>query len=320
VTRRHLLATGVAAAALPILGSRAKAQAGWPNKPIRVIVPYPVGGQTDMIARAYGEYLSRQLGQPVIVENKSGAGGIVGATEVKRAAPDGYTLMLSIGSALINNRVLFKEIPYDPDKDFVLISAITTQGIPLVASDKSGATNLKEFIAFAKKADKISVGTYGAGTTAHMAIAELNKQYGTNMEPVHYRGEAPMWADLASQSIDGAIGSYVAALPVLQGGRGKIVGAVGQPIKTMRDQGATSKAFTIRGFSGLLSAPAGTPDAIVKKLSELMVAAGSDEKTQTALSAFAIDKPVGFEETQKIYKEEAPITVELLRSLNLTPQ
>lgn len=135
-----------------------------------------------------------------------------------------------------------------------------------------------------------------------------------------------MWADLASQSIDGAIGSYVAALPVLQGGRGKIVGAVGQPIKavpnvqTMRDQGATSKAFTIRGFSGLLSAPAGTPDAIVKKLSELMVAAGSDEKTQTALSAFAIDKPVGFEETQKIYKEEAPITVELLRSLNLTPQ
>ncbi len=135
-----------------------------------------------------------------------------------------------------------------------------------------------------------------------------------------------MWADVASQAIDGAIGSYVAALPVLQGGRGKIVGAVGQPIKavpnvpTMRDQGATSKAFIIRGFSGLLSAPAGTPEAIVKKLSELMVAAGSDEKTQTALSSFAIDKPVGYVETQKIYKEEAPITIELLQSLNLTPQ
>jgi tripartite-type tricarboxylate transporter receptor subunit TctC len=159
-----------------------------------------------------------------------------------------------------------------------------------------------------------------------MAIAELNTEYGTNIEAVHYRGEAPMWADVASQSIEGGIGSYVAALPVLQAGRGKVVGAIGRSIsmapdvKTFKEQGATSKLFTLRGFSGVLSAPAGTSMEIVKKLSDLMVAAGKDEKTQTALSNFAIDKPVGYEETQTIYKEEAPLTLKFLSALNLTPQ
>ena len=326
LTRRRLLATGAAAAALPILGSQAKGQAGWPNKPIKIIVPYPVGGQTDMIARAYGEYFARQLGQPVVVENKSGAGGIVGATEVKRSAPDGYTFMLSIGSALINNRVLFKELPYDPDKDFVLIAGIISEGVPIVVSSKCGATNLKEFIEYAKKTDKVSIGTFGAGTTGHTVAIELNRQFGTNIEPVHYRGEAPMWADLASQSIDAAAGSYVAALPVLQAGRGKVIGTSGLPIRALPDakpfqeQGATSPLFGLRGFAGLLSAPAGLPDEIVRKLSALMVAAGSDEKTQTALSSFAIHKPIGFEETRKIYTEESPQLLKILTSLNLTPQ
>lgn len=326
LNRRRLLAAGATMAAWPILGSQTEAQTSWPNKLIKIIVPYPVGGQTDLIARAYGEYIARQLGQPVIVENRSGAGGIVGATEVKRSAPDGYTLMLSIGSALINNRVLFKELPYDPDKDFVLIAGIINEGGPMVASAKCGATNLQEFIAYAKKNDKINVGTYGAGTIPHMTIIELNKQFGTNIEPVHYRGEAPMWADLASQSIDGAIGSYIAASPVLQAGRGAVIGTVGSSIralpnaKSLRDQGAISPLFSLGGFAGLLSAPAGLPDEITRRLSDLMVAAGSDEKTQTALSNFAVRKPIGFEETRKIYTEESPKLLKILASLNLTPQ
>lgn len=135
-----------------------------------------------------------------------------------------------------------------------------------------------------------------------------------------------MWADVMSQSIDGAIGSYTAALPVVQAGRGKVIGAVSRPIKampevqTLQQQGATSKLFNLTGFSGLLAAPTGTPVEIVRKLSDLMVAAGKDEKTQAALATFAIYPPIDHEATQKIYKEEAPITIEFLSSLNLTPE
>lgn len=326
MNRRNLLAAGLSMAALPVSAWRASAQANWPTKPIKIIVPYPVGGQTDMIARTYGEYVGKQLGQPVIVDNKSGASGIVGSTEVKRAAPDGYTLMLTIGSSMINNVALFKELPYDPDKDFVVISAIASQGIVVAVKEDIPAKNLAEFVAYAKKAGKVSFGTYGAYTAAHLGILELNKQYGLDIEPVHYRGEAPMWADVMSQSIDGAIGSYPAALPVLQAKKAHVISATSRPIrilpdlKTLPEQGATSPFFKLGGFSGLLAAPAGTPMEIVRKLSELMVAAGKDEKVQKALAQFPIEPAVGYEEAQAVYNKEAPATRAFLESMNIPKQ
>jgi tripartite-type tricarboxylate transporter receptor subunit TctC len=326
LSRRHVLAAGLSAAVLPALGTKTWAQANWPNKPVKVIVPYPVGGQTDQIARVYSDYLGKQLGQSFIVDNKGGASGMLGVGEVKRAAPDGYTLMMTIGSSLINNVALFKELPYNPDKDFVIISAIVSQGILLALNEKIAAKNLAEFVAYAKKAGKVSIGTYGAYSAAHIAIIELNKQYGLAIEPVHYRGEAPMWADVMSQSIDGAIGSYPAALPVLQAKKAHAISATSRPIrilpdlKTLPEQGATSPFFQLGGFSGLLAAPAGTPMEIVKKLSDLMVAAGKDEKTQASLASFPIELPLGYEEAQALYKKEAPAMRAALESLNIPKQ
>ena len=155
------------------------------------------------------------------VENKAGASGSVAAAEAKRAAPDGYTLMFTISTTMIMNRVLIKDIPYDAEKDFVLVSIMPSGSLPFVAGEKTGAKTLDEFVAYAKKAEKVNIGTYGAGSYAHMAVAEMNKQYGLKMEAVHYRGEAPMWTDLAGGFIDGAHGSYSAALSVLQSGRGQ---------------------------------------------------------------------------------------------------
>ncbi|MEZ5763448.1 MAG: tripartite tricarboxylate transporter substrate binding protein [Xanthobacteraceae bacterium] len=326
VSRRHLLAAGLATAALPMLGARARAQANWPNKPIKIIVPYPVGGQTDLIARTYGDYIGKQLGQPVVVDNKSGASGVVGLTEVKRAPPDGYTLLLTIGTPLINNVVLFKELPYDPDKDFTLISSIAAQGVALVVADKVPAKNLAEFVAYAKKGGKVSLGTYGANSAAHIAILELNKQYGLAIEPVHYRGEAPMWADVLNQSIDGGLGSYLAAMPVVQGKRGRVIGASGRPIKilpdvkTLKEQGATSKFFEIDVYSGILAAPAGTPKEIIQKLSDLMVAAGKDQKTQAALANFPIELPLSLEATQADYKKNATAMRTFLEGMGIPKQ
>src|SRR5262245_5893463 len=174
LTRRRLIVTGAAAASLPLLGTRANAQA-WPSKPIRVIAGYPAGGQTDLFARTYGDYLSKRLGQPVIVENKAGAGGTVAAVEAKRAAPDGYTIMFTISTTMIMNRALFKNVPYDADKDFTLLSIMPAGSICFGVGTKTGATNLKEFVDYAKKAGKISIGTYAAGSYAHMVVAELNK-------------------------------------------------------------------------------------------------------------------------------------------------
>ncbi len=133
-TRRNFLATGAAAATLPIIGTQASAQAAWPNKPIKIIAGYPAGGQTDLFARTYGDVISKKIGQPIIVENKAGAGGTVAALEVKRAAPDGYTWQFTISTTMIMNRVLMKDVPYDADKDFILISIMPAGSLPMVAS------------------------------------------------------------------------------------------------------------------------------------------------------------------------------------------
>jgi tripartite-type tricarboxylate transporter receptor subunit TctC len=329
VTRRRLIATGAAAASLPmlgnVLGDKAFAQAAWPNKPIKIVAGYPAGGQTDTFARLYGEYVAKQLGQPVLVENKAGAGGTVAALDVKRAAPDGYTLMFTISTTMIMNRVLMKNIAYDADKDFTLVSIMPSGSLPLVASEKSGVKTLQQFIDYARKAEKVNVGTYAAGSFAHIAIAELNKQYGLKLEPVHYRGESPMWTDLAGQSIDAAIGSYNGSLPVLQTGRGRAIAvsrkrmSVMPDVATFQEQGATSKAFQLTGFQ-CCAVPTGTPAEIVKKLSELLVAGGKTEKIQEMMKTQGVDDfAMTLEESQKLYTEESPIWIDLVSSLGLTP-
>jgi tripartite-type tricarboxylate transporter receptor subunit TctC len=326
VNRRQLIATGAMAAMLPLGGYSAFAQAAWPSKPIRVVVGYPAGGQTDIIARAYSDFLSRQLGQPVVVENKAGAGGVLGAVEVKRAAPDGYTLMCTISTTLVLNRGTMKNLPYDPDKDFALLSLITQAGLVMVASQKCGATNLKEFIEYARKADKVNVGTYASGSTAHMVIAELNRQFGLNIEPVHYRGEAPMWTDIGGQSLDAAIGSYNAGLAMLQTGRGKAIATTGQrrlnalsDVATLLEQGASSKLYELKAFTGW-GAPAGTPVEIVKKLSELLVAGSRDSKVKELLATFDLDEPLGLEATQKLYTEQTPLWLQFMAGVGVKPE
>jgi tripartite-type tricarboxylate transporter receptor subunit TctC len=141
LTRRTLIGAGATTIALPGLLTSASAQA-FPNKPIRIVVAYPAGGQTDGIGRVFGDYLTRVLGQPAVVENKAGGGGVLGVTEVKRAAPDGYTILCTISSSLIQNRLTVKDLPYDPEKDFIYLTNVSGLGGPVVASEKTGATNL----------------------------------------------------------------------------------------------------------------------------------------------------------------------------------
>ncbi len=174
ITRRGFIATGAATIAFSHPDSGWTQT--WPSKPIKMVCAFPPGGLTDSFARIYGEYLSQKLGQPVIVENKTGASGSIGAAAVKQSPPDGYTLLVAITATLAQSRVLFKNLPYDADRDFALISSWPGGHLPLVAGKATNVTNLKEFVEYARKNDT-NVGTFGPGSYPHIVVAELNKQY-----------------------------------------------------------------------------------------------------------------------------------------------
>ena len=324
-SRRDVLRYGTAATAAAALPAPAIAQA-WPSKPIKIVCGYPVGGLTDIFARAYGEGIAQKTGQPVVVENKTGASGAIAAEQVKSAPADGYTLMWTISTTMIMNKVLFKKLPYDPDKDFVPISWMDAGHLPTVLHKGVPGANLKEFAEHARN-NKVSIGTYGAGSYSHVAVAALNRHFGLSMEAVHYRGEGPMWVDVGSGAIQGGSGSYAAAASVLQTGSGR---AIAVPTKvrmrkmpdvpTFHEQGLTELAFQVRGFICLVG-PSALPREIVLRLSAMMVELGKSERIQKILATFGIDQAaqdhVFFE---KFLAEEGPIWIELVKGLNLEPQ
>ncbi|MES2603153.1 MAG: tripartite tricarboxylate transporter substrate binding protein [Pseudomonadota bacterium] len=322
--RRHFIAAGTSVVAMPFLLRRASAQAAWPSRQIRVICSYPAGGQTDLLARAFGEFISKQVGQTVVIENKAGASGSIGAAEVARAEPDGHTILCSISTTYVMNRAMMKNPGYDMDKDLTLVSVIPGAGLPLVASLKSGVKTLDDFVAFARKSGKVNFGTYSAGSAPHMTINELNKQYGLNIEPIHYRGEAPMWTGLLEGTLDVAMGSFTAAQPVLQSDRGVVFAVHSKKVdalpnvKTLPEQGATSKFFTVSGFTGW-ALPKATPQPIVDRLAQLCVAANSDPKVKEVLSTFVLEPALGFKETNALYQRELPVWMESAQSLGLQP-
>lgn len=321
LTRRTFVATG-SAALLCFPSQETPAQSSWPARPLRIVVPYPAGGQTDGIARAFGDYLARQLGKPVIVENKAGAGGVIGVTDAKRAEADGTTILCTISSSLIQNRVTVKDLPYDPEKDFIYLTMVSGAGGPVVAAKKTGATNLREFIEYANKVGSLNWGSYGLGSTPHVLIETMAKQYGIKVQVIQYRGEAPMWNDIAGQTLDGAAGSYAAAAPVIQAGTGNLIGVVGSRLPpypdtpTMTEQGAVGDFYDLRAFT-TFAVPAGTPKEVVERLSQMLIQAGSDLKVQQMLTNFLLSSPADFETTNRIFKRDSDVMLRILRDLGV---
>ncbi len=324
-TRRRIIAAGAGILATPALFTAATAQGTFPSKPIRIVVPYPAGGQTDGIARSFGDFLSRKLGQSVVVENKGGAGGTIGVTEVKRAAPDGTTILCTISSSLIQNRITVKDLPYDPEKDFTYLTMTTSTGGPVVAAEKTGAKNLAEFIAYARKVDKVNWGAYGPGSTPHVLIESMAKQYGFKVEVVQYRGEAAMFADVTAQQLDGASGSPAASAPVIASGKGRAIAIIGDrlaawpDVATMTEQGATGGFYETRAFA-VFAVPAATPKDIVKKLSDTLIEAGTDEKVKALMANYLIVGPLSFEATNARVMRDTEVMLAVLKEIGLKPE
>lgn len=323
LTRRQAIYAGaLSTVATPFVTARAQA---WPSTTIKIVCGTAAGGLTDLFSRAYGDYISRAVGQPVIVENRVGATGAIAAQAVKVAPPDGHTLIVSVATTFLGNRVLLRDLQYDPDKDFKLISLMPSGHLPLVVHKSTGVTNLKEFLDYAGK-NEVSLGTYGLATHPHIAAHEFNKVLQRKIVPVHYRGEAPMWRDLSAGVVQAASGSYLAAVSTLDSGAGRAIAVQTSQrmrklpnVPTFAEQGLSSPAFQVKGWVGLFG-PAGLPEPIAQKLSELVVAAGKSEAIQKMLDTFAIDEgALTREDSKKLYDEEGPIWIDLVKQLGITP-
>jgi tripartite-type tricarboxylate transporter receptor subunit TctC len=200
------------------------AQAAFPEKPITVVVPYPPGGATDILARKLAAPLGQRLGQPVIVENKAGAGTAIGAAFVAKSAPDGYTLLISSNTTFTVNAALKNSLPYDPQKDFESVGLIGSSPLVLLAHPKVPANTVKEIIALSNKDGKgLNFGSFGVGTTAHLAGEMFKVMTGANMVHVGYRGSAPAMTDLIGGQIPLTFDTSVAAMPQMANGKVKAI-------------------------------------------------------------------------------------------------
>lgn len=323
-TRRTLLrASAGFALATPSL---VRAQGGWPNKPITIVVNFPAGGLTDGIARAFGQHVQQATGQQVIVDNKPGASGNIGAAQVARAPAEGHTFLHSVSSTLVQNRVMFKSMGFDPDKDFTIVSGTSSGVLPVVVHKSVPVSNLKEFVEYARK-NKVNFGSWALGSSAHIFAQGLNEKFKLGMEIVTYRGEAPMWQDMGAGSLQAAMGSPQAMNALLVKGEIKPIAAPSRvragklpDVPTSIEQGFTEDAFVVRGWLAL-AAPAATPKEIVRRMSDLWVAAADSEPGRKMMDSFGLtEKPIPHEEVMADYEKLKAIQIPLIVALGITPE
>ncbi len=243
----------------------------YPSKPIRLIVPFPPGSTPDIVARTLGTRMSERWGQPVVVENRSGAGGNIGTAEVAKAAPDGYTLVIGVNGPIAVNKHLYDNLPYDPDRDLVPVSLLASGAQILAVHPAVPASTLEEFVEHVRKnPGKLSYGSVGSGSASHLTMEILKSQAKLFIVHIPYRGFPPVVTDLLSGQIQATFAIAPAVLPQMKAGKLKGLAvtsakrsALAPEIPTVAEQGFPQ--FDATAWIGLL-APAGTPAGIVERL------------------------------------------------------
>jgi tripartite-type tricarboxylate transporter receptor subunit TctC len=291
ISRRTLLQGFGAAASGAVLAPR-MAWAAYPEKPIRLVVPFAPGGNADIVARLTGERMAAILGQPIVIDNRPGAGGSVGAELVARAAPDGYTLLTGSNGPLTVNPFVQAKMGYDPMKDLAPVGLTSLVPHAIVVHPSVAAKNLPELIALSQK-QQISVGTAGTGSATHLTLARFNAATGAKLFHVPYRGSGAVLPDLMGGNIQGAMTEFSTALPLHTSNRGRIIATaaaqrsqLAPDVPTMIEGGV--KDFTGASYVGIL-APAKTPAAIIDTLEKALVKALSEPATVEKFRANGAD-------------------------------
>lgn len=288
-SRRRWLHRGLHHAALLLAASwatapTAQAQA-WPAKPLRIVVPYPAGGATDYVARLLGERLAKALAQPVVVDNKSGAAGALGVAEVVKSEADGHTLLFTINDPLVNNVALFKQLPYDPQKDLAFVGTVLRSPALVSASLGSGLKSIDDLRAAAARPDaKLSYASWGIGGLGHLAGESLNRELKANLVHVPQRGEGPVVTDLLANTVTLGLSSVATARQHVAAGKivplammGRERSAALPQVPTLRELGFKDPLYEASVWMALL-VPARTPAAVVQQLGQALrtVAGGAD--------------------------------------------
>jgi tripartite-type tricarboxylate transporter receptor subunit TctC len=300
------LGGAIIGAVVGALMSGAIAQAeGWPTRFITILVAFPAGGPTDVLARAVAAELADKLGQQVVVENRSGAGGNVGAAFVAKSPADGYTLLLATTSA-VNNRFMYRNVPFDADRDFLPIVLISKTPIVLVASPKTGLKSLGELITQAKaNPRKINMGSPGHGTVAHVAAESLQQLAGFKLTHVPYRGSTPMIADLLGNQIDVVTDLSPTQIPQLKAGKyagltitSKVRSPALPDLPTVAESGFPG--FEASSWNALL-APTGTPPEAVSRINAIVNAYLISEKGKQELAKLDMETSGGSPDDLKAF-------------------
>jgi tripartite-type tricarboxylate transporter receptor subunit TctC len=267
ITRRSVIAALGTASAATLLPRAAFA--AYPDRPIRLIVPFAAGGNADIVGRLTGEIISKAVGQPVVVENRGGAGGGLGAEMVARAEPDGYTLLVGSNGPLTVNPFVQANIGYDTLKDFAAVALTSYVPHAIIVNNKLQAKTIAELIALSKT-KPINIATSGVGSATHMTLERFKAATGANITHVPYKGGGTLLPDVISGAIEGAMTEFSTALPQHKGGQARIIGVasakrspLASDIPTFIEGGV--KDFTAQSYIGIV-APAATPAPIIAQL------------------------------------------------------
>ncbi|SAI30020.1 putattive exported protein [Bordetella ansorpii] len=314
--RRLLLASAALTAALAGLPAAQAQPADWPTRPIRLVVPFAAGGTTDLIARVVAEPLGRELGQPVIVENRGGGGGTIGAAEIVRAAPDGYAIGISTISTIATNPAINPKTPYDPLTDFTpIVNLAATPSVIAVNKDFAGK-DLKSAIETLKRApDKYSYGSSGQGGIQHLMMEMFKIETGTSITHIPYRGAGPALADTVAGQVAMTLDQIPSILPFIKSGQlVPLVVAAPQRVPVLPDVPTLAEAgmpgVNRLAFYGVVG-PKGMPPAVVQRLNAAAVKVLNDPAVRKRIedtgSFVVANSPEAFgqqiREEYRVYKD-----------------
>ncbi|MBP6896108.1 MAG: tripartite tricarboxylate transporter substrate binding protein [Pseudacidovorax sp.] len=323
------LAAATAAGAvlsLSPIAAQAQAAGNWPDKPVRLVLPYPPGGNVDGAARIISDQLQAQFKQPFLVDNKPGAGGLIAGEFVAKAAPDGYTFFMTANGPLLFSPTIFKRDAYDWRRDFVPVSSVSFTPLVLQVNPSTPYKTIGELIEAGKKSgNKLTMASPGAGTQNHLVSEYLQRDSGAHWGTVHYKGNAPATTDLLGGQVDFNFDQISVAQPFIQQGRTRPL-AVTSPqrlpqlpdVPTLQESGF--KDFSTETFTGLM-APKGTPEAIVQRLSQALQKILADKAVQERFNVLGSQAramtPAEF--TQFLDKEDKR-WIPIIKQANITAQ
>jgi len=309
-------------AAVLALALAMPAAAQWPAKPVKIVVAFTPGGVHDTVTRILSVPLGEALGQPIVIENRAGAGGNIAAESVAKAAPDGYTFLVA-SEAMASNPALYTKLAYDPARDLAPVAKLADYPVALITYPGLPASNVAEFVALAKaKPGSISYGSAGVGAAGHLAAEQFSQLAGIEMVHVPYKGGAPALADLVAGRIQAMFLSVQLSAPQVKAGRLKALAIAGRTraaqlpnVPTIAEQGYPQ--FEAQLFSGLF-APAGTPAEIVQRMNAEVVKALQAPQMQAKLAQVgAVPAPSTPEEFARILRSEGERMATVIREKHI---